>query len=128
MEALRFKPVAYYRLDDTSPFQDYSGYGRTASVTGSETHGLALTADATYSQRFYTGNYATLTAPVYTKGREDASFSLSAVVYPIVFSTGSEQQVVSHGGQYDGITIEGTTVHFTTTYVNTGRARCSFDV
>ncbi len=127
MEELRYKPVALFRCDDTTPLQDYSGYGRVATVEGTASTGLAVSADATYSQRFTNAGYGKFFAPVYQQGQEEKDFTLSVCVYPIIIGTGSHQQVLSHSGVYDGITIEGTTVHFSTAYVGTDMARCSYD-
>lgn len=128
MEVLRLKPIAFYRMDDTSPFQDYSGYNRSATITGTESHGISLTTDSAYSQRFSTTNYASFTAPVYAIGTEGQSFSISATAFPIIDGAPLEQRIVSHGGSYDGITITGTVVNFTTLYNGAGSARCSYDL
>jgi hypothetical protein len=128
MQALRYKPVAFYRLDDTTPFQDYSGYSRSGTMSGTESHGIALTADAAYSQRFYAANYGTFVAPVYTKTRESSAFSIAVTIYPIKRTTTGDQQVVSHGTNYDGITINGTIISFSTRYLTGTSATCSYDI
>lgn len=128
MKALQLKPVAYYRLDDTTPLQDYSGYARVATVVGTETHGIPLLSGAAYSQRFSTGNYGRFAAPVYLAGRENQSFSLTAIVYPIINLGTGDQQIVSHGGKYDGLVLNGTTISFSTAYTSSGFAKCSYDM
>ena len=129
MEALSYKPVAYYRFDDTAPFQDYSGYNRSGTLVGTETHGISLNADSIFSQKFSTGNYANLgVIPVYVKGKETFPFSIIATVYPVIVSTGGNQQIASHGTNYDGLAINGNTITFSTKYVSSGDAICSYTI
>jgi hypothetical protein len=129
MEALRFKPVAYFRGDDTSPFQDYSGYNAAGVLnSGTESHGLPLTSDATYSQRFDQTSQGLFQAPVYVKGKEASPFTLAAVIYPVITGATGNQQVISHGGRFDGISINGTVISFGTFYTNTGQATASYDI
>lgn len=126
MEALRFKPVAFWRLGDTAPFLDYSGYNRTASLIGTEAHGLAVSAGNAFSQKISSTRYITFQSPVFAQNKERQAFSISVAAYPI--GSGTEQRLVSHGGSLDGITIAGTIVSFSTKYVNTGEARCTHDI
>jgi hypothetical protein len=81
MQALRYKPTGFWLLDDTAPFQDYSGYARSGTLSGTERHGIALSSDALYSQVFNNAVTAAFPSPVYTAGRESNAFSLAASVY-----------------------------------------------
>ena len=40
----------------------------------------------------------------------------------------ADQQILGNSGQYDGLTINGTVVSFTTKYANTGECRASYDM
>lgn len=40
----------------------------------------------------------------------------------------AEQQILSNQNLYDGLTLDGTVVSFSTTYTNTGEAKCSYDL
>lgn len=83
MEALRYKPTGFWILDDTAPFQDYSGYSRSGTLSGTESHGIPLTSDALYSQVFNNTVTAMFPANVYVAGRESNPFTLAATVYPV---------------------------------------------
>src|SRR6478609_9273689 len=92
MKALEYKPKGFWRLDDTAPFQDYSGYNNSGTLAGTETHGIALSTDAVYSQRFNRNVVATLPSPIYRAGTENQPFSMSATVYPIRQTEGNVAQ------------------------------------
>jgi hypothetical protein len=125
MEALRYRPSAFLRLDDTAPFQDYSGYGNSGSATGSvTTKANALVADAAYAMYFSVGGYVTTTVPsIYQRGKESQPFSLSAVIYMPTFG---QNRVISKAGQFDGLWVDNGTIKFTTSYLTTGSATASY--
>src|SRR6478609_10255332 len=91
MRALAYKPKAYWRLDDPAPFNDYSGYNRTGTLTGTESHGISLGNNAVYSQRFHRDAIATLPSPIYQTGYESNAFSVSALVEPIDYANGADR-------------------------------------
>lgn len=129
MEPIRFKPSAYWLLDDTSPFQDYSGYNGVATLTGTETRGVPVVADASYSQVIDSTRSITMSAPVYIAGKESEPFTLIASVYPARRTAGAGAlKIFNTSGNIDGITIDGTVVSFATEYATTGQAKCSFDI
>lgn len=130
MEYLRYKPVALWPLSDTAPFQDYSGYNRSGTLTGSESFGASVSAYTVSGHRFSNASYATFASPVYVAGKESAPFSLAVSVFPIRPSTATSapQQVLSNMGNFDGIILEGTMVSFATEYVGQGQAKCSYDL
>lgn len=128
LEAIRNAPVALYQLDDTAPFQDYSGYNRAGTMySGTRSTALALLNGPSTSTVFSNTAIGRFDSPVFKQGYESRSFTLEAWVYPIV-STGDEQQILGNLDQMDGITIEGTIVSFVTKYLTTGEARASFDI
>lgn len=132
MEMLRYKPLSFWKLDDSSPFQDYSGYSNSGTRAGSELKSLPLTADTTYSQIFDATHRATFDSPVYQL--EQSPFTLVASVLPLTRGTDGDQEILSRqdlsvgSPQYDGLAINGTVVSFTTQYTSTGEARCTYDV
>jgi hypothetical protein len=126
MEHLRHKPDAVWKLDDTTPFQDYSGYGRSGVVSGTETHAISLSSDTVFSQVFDNTKQATFASPAYVAGRESEPFTLCASVY-ITPST-SDIQILSNLNQYDGLSVNGTVISFSTSYVGQGEAKVSYDL
>lgn len=117
-EVLRDKPVALFMLDDSSPFQDYSGYNRTAAlVAGSQIKSVALVSGAQYSTIFSSTTYASFVSPVFTQENENREFTLEAWVTQASLST-SEQQIIGHDAQMDGLILNGTLVSFVVKYGN----------
>lgn len=132
MELLRYKPLALWRLDGSTPFVDYSGYDRSGTMSGTPVEGLALTSDATYSQMFDSTHTATFATPVYLQDKESDPFTLAITLLPILRSTTGPQQVlsrqdVSSDELYDGFALDGTVLSFGTQYTSTGSAICSYD-
>ena len=117
-------------LDDSAPFQDYSGYSRAGVMdTGSPTTAASLVAGAVFSSVFSNSVDAKFDSPVYVQGYERQSFSLEASVRVIDESgTGSVQKVLSSASNYDGITIDDTVVSFSTKYMSAGEAKVSYDI
>jgi hypothetical protein len=129
LEAVRAKPQCLFMMDDTTPLQDYSGYARTGAITGgTPTHAPALVKGAAWSPVLTGTVKAEFTSPVFVQGKEKQPFSLIATVFPIKVTTDSAQQILSHSGQYDGLSINGTVVSFSTKYLSTGEAKCSHDL
>lgn len=128
MEPLRFKPKGCWNLDDPSPFVDYSGYSLSATLTGTEQKGVALVPYAQYSQVLKSGVTITFAANVFIAGKESDDFTLVATVAPVMKGTTGPVQILSNSGKYDGLTIDGTKLKFSTAYVGQGEAACEYDL
>lgn len=116
--------MGLFQMDDTSPLQDYSGYNRTATITGSPVSHLPLMKGATYAPVFTNTVTAAYASPVFKQGYEEDSFTLGVWVRPI--PPYSEQQVLGNPSNMDGITINGLTVNFVVKYATAPESRCSF--
>lgn len=124
MDALRYKPSALWVLDTMT---DYTGNANVATLSGTERHGVALVPEADFSQVLKGGSNIDLPGLIYVQGKESQSFSIIAT-FVVIFDSGTgRQQVVSHNGQYDGLTVDGTVISFSTEYAGTGEAKCSYD-
>lgn len=129
MENLRYKPAALFRLDDDTPFVDYSGYSRSGTRTGTENKAIALVPSAAYSQVLSSSNVCTFATPVYNPGKEEDEWSIAAVFYPLSnWTTAGSIGVVSNLNKTDGLSVNGTIVSFSTSYTGNGDATCSYDV
>lgn len=129
LEAVRYKPVALWVLDDTSPFQDYSGYAAVATSNTTPDKYMSLVSGASFASVFDTGTIGTFASPVFTQDHETQAFSLSVSLRIVERDSGTEQIcVLSHASQTDGIVIEGTKIHFSTKYLGTGEARATYDI
>ncbi len=124
-DAVRDGPVSLYLMDDSSPFQDYSGYNRVASSTSTAVQHSSLVAGATYSQTFDNANVVTYDTSVSQRGRERFSFSLEAWV-KVVSGTGN-QQVLGNTGVDDGIWINGNVISFVLKFATAPEARITYD-
>jgi hypothetical protein len=83
MREIAFKPIAAFRMDDNTPFQDYSGYNCTFTRTGTQYPGLPLASTASYSQLFDSTRTGSLTVPKFrTAGTEAQDSSISMVIMP----------------------------------------------
>lgn len=127
MEMLRYKPVALWNLDDSSPFQDYSGYSASGTLTGTEKKSIALTSEAVYSQLLQSDTTATFASSVYVAGKESDPFTIACTILPVFRTDSGNQQVVGNTGKMDGITLNGTTISFSTKYTTNGEAKCSYN-
>lgn len=114
-------------LDGTSPFTDYSGYGTSAVLTGSLVKGVGLVQNAGYSVILDNTHTLVTTTNIYTSGNENA-FTIMASIFPVQRTTTADQQIASHLGKFDGLSINGTVVSFSTKYLTAGEAKCSFDI
>jgi len=128
MESIRRKPVGFFMMDDTSPLQDYSQYNRVATYTGTPARHPALVHGAQYSPVLKTGAIATFECPVFIQGNESVAFTLAATISVVTSGTSAPIQILGHTGQYDGLTIDGTKVSFSTKYLTAGEAKCTFDM
>lgn len=122
MQALRYKPAALFRLDDTTPFQDYSGYGRSGVVSGTERHGIALCSGAAYSQAFGRDRVGTFDSPAYVAGKEREPFSLGATIYPVHPNSGQVAQTYRENlATTHAVVGLGTVTNFSTSYSWAGK-------
>lgn len=127
MREIKYKPIAFFRMDDDSPFLDWSGYGRSATMSGTHGKGLPLTNFSAFSTRANSSSYPTYTVPRVVDNNGD-SYSLSAVVYPVADATNVDwQAVVSRPGWNDGIAIRGTTIWFATVYSDSTYVTVTYD-
>lgn len=116
-------------LDDTTPFQDYSGYARAGIMdTGSPPTGAPLVAGAAFSQIFSNAIDAKFDTPVFIQGYEKQAFTLETS-FRVIEETGttSIQKVLSTASNYDGITVNGTIIKFSTKYLTAGECAVSYD-
>lgn len=117
-------------LDDTAPFQDYSGYGAAGVMdTGTPTTAAALVAGAAYSAVFSNSVDAKFDSAVYKPGYEPLPFSLEAS-FRVIDETGTTtiQKILSSSANYDGITVAGTVIKFSTKYVTNGECAVTYDI
>jgi len=122
-------PRGLYLLDDTSPYNDYSGYEHPATST-STTRGVALCKGTTRSLIVSDSQRLSVPSTVFKQGKEYMPFSIGAFFRPIIedLADTDEIQILGNEGQMDGLTIKGTVVSFVTKYTSTGEARASFDM
>jgi len=92
MDILRFKPRAYWKLDNTSPFTDYAGYSKSAILTGTEQRGTSLTSNCEYSQYLDANRLITFNYSPFSNDRVFNSFSLAATVCPVYPTQDMEAQ------------------------------------
>lgn len=127
--ASKREPLGLWQLDDTPPYQDYSGYSRVGdTVAGStaSTNSYPLVAGATRSAVFDNTHRARFASPVFNQGQENQNFNLEAWIRPI--GTPGPQKVLSHSGVYDGLIINGTQVSFVIKYATAEDAVCTYDL
>lgn len=128
LESVKHRPSGLFQMDDTSPLQDYSPNNRTATYTGTPERHPALTHGATYAPILKAGVVASFDCPVFVQGKEADAFALLATFSVIPVGTSAPIQVLGHSGQYDGLVIDGTKVSFSTKYLTSGEAKCTFDI
>lgn len=129
LDTLREKPLVLLQMDDTSPLQDYSGYNATATISGGTPPSHpGLCKGATYAPVFSSTITAATASTVFKQGYEKDPFALAAWVRVVNPSGNSEQKILSNSGQYDGLTINGNVVAFTTKFSTAPEARCSYDL
>ena len=120
------RPMGLWMLDDSTPFQDYSGRGRSGIQTGTASSSIPVVSGALFSTTFSNTKLGTFNPGVFLQGKETKSFSLAAWVLPIPKTTTGVQAILSHTGVYDGLTINGKTIAFVTKYSNGTESRCEY--
>lgn len=117
-------------MDDTTPFQEYSGYARAGVINvGTATTAAPLIANTAFSQVFSNSNNAKFDSPVYAQGYESQAFSLEASLR-VIDESGSTavQKILSTTSNYDGLTVNGTVIGFSTKYTTAGECLASYDI
>lgn len=125
--ALKNKPLALFDFSGSSPYQDYSGYGRSAVATGAPPLAMSFVSGIQNSRILTNTDYITFNTPVFIRGLEYDSFSLEAWVR-VSSENKSVQKVLSHSDLYDGITIYGTLVKFSVPFQSNDMLEVSHDV
>ena len=120
------RPSGLWMLDDSTPFQDYSGNNRSATQTGSASSSIPVVSGALFSTTFGSAKIATFTPGTFLQGKEMKPFTLAAWVLPIPKTTTGVQAILSHTGVYDGLTINGKTIAFVTKYSDGSESRCEY--
>lgn len=83
------------RLDDDTPFTDYSGFGVTATRASTEVKGPALTRSAGYSQAFNSVRIGAVTVVDFmTTGTERQSFSVTFTCRSTTIAPGSTDYTI----------------------------------
>lgn len=126
-ESLRDKPSGLFVLDDPAPFLNYTGSTAGSFVGSGEQHSVSLTSGALFSQKADATHQLSFPTSVYTRGQEGQSFSMEATVRIVRGATSGPIQILSHQNQFDGLSINGTVITFTTAFQTAGSASCSFD-
>lgn len=124
-------PVAAWILDDTAPFFECSGAATAGEVkpgSAAPATSAPLVAGAVYSSVFKQGSVGRFPCNLFRAGQESRSFSIEAWVLPIPKTTTGDQQILSHDGQFDGLSISGKVIRFGTAYLTAGTAYCDFDL
>lgn len=122
-------PRAHWMLDDTSPYDDYSGYERVAT-SSSTARGHALVKGAERSLIVDNANKLVVSGPVFVPGKEYLPFSVEVFFRPIMTDVTNESKIQVFGNDsfMDGLVLEGTVLSFGTSFASTGEARCYFDL
>lgn len=124
-------PVAFWMLDDTPAFQEYSGVSAQGVMTTGHpnpTKSVPLVSGAEYSSVFKNGVVGRFDCNIFKQGLEDRQFVLEVWVLPIPKTTSNQQKILSHDNVMDGLTINGKVVRFGTTYTTFGDAYCDYDL
>lgn len=124
-----------YYGSETSPPATFVNSVNTTSTTGSPisaavpTTAVALTAGAAYSSVFSSTAFAKFDSAVYKQGYEASPFTLEASIR-LIDESGSpaEQKIMSSSANYDGITVNGTIIKFSTKYLTAGECAVTYDI
>lgn len=124
-------PVVFWMCDDTVPFQEYSGVnasgGKKAGTTD-PTKSVPLVAGAAFSSVFKSTSIAQFACNIFKQGLEQRPFAVEAWILPIPKTTTGPQQILSHDGVFDGLSLDGKVIKFSTNYLTQGSAACDFDL
>lgn len=126
--AVKRNPQSLWMLDKASPFSDFTGFNKSGTATGTVAKSVSLVSGAAWSSVFKSGVVGKFASNVFKQGSESRQFALEAWVLPIPKMTTGDQQILSHSGQFDGLSINGKVIRFGTAYLTTGTAYCDFDL
>lgn len=118
-------------MDDTTPFQEYTGHGGAGQLVSGDatpTTSVPLVAGAAYSTVFKNGTQGRFDLPLYQPGRESQQWVMEAWILPIPKTSTGDQRILGHSGQYDGLSINGKVIRFGTQYTTYGDAFCDYDL
>lgn len=124
-------PVASFILDDTIPFQENSGSGVSGTKktgTSDPTTSVPLVNGAAFSSVFKSTSVGQFACNLFKQGLENRPFVLEAWILPIPKTSTGPQQILSHDGIFDGLSINGKVVKFSTQYATYGEAACTHDL
>jgi hypothetical protein len=126
----RQNPISAWVLDDTLPFHDASGFGAFGDKlsASSPLTDTPLVAGAINGKVFTSTRTGKFACNVFKPGLESRPFVLEAWIYPILKTTTGPQQIFSHDTGFDGLSINGTVVRFSTIYQASGEAYCEYDL
>jgi hypothetical protein len=127
-EALRYKPVALYMLEDTAPYQEESGYNRVGTVVGS-TPGRyeGLVSGCTSAPVFLASINGSFEIPVYKVGTEGSAFTIG-LWGRYATTTTALQQLLGNSTQIDGLRLNGSVLSFAIQYSGAPEAVVSYDL
>lgn len=128
---LKSAPLATWMLDDDPAYLETGGLGYSADTKSGSTvatKAAALVAGVDHSRVFDDTHQAAFQATIFRQGAEQNPFVLEAWVLPIPGTTTGPQQILSHDGEFDGLTIDGTIVKFSTKYLTAGESAVTFNI
>lgn len=116
------KPSAAWTFD-AGTFKDYSGFGLN-SLTTPDRGGTILANSIDKAAAVTSGSTLSLPVDLMDPGRERQTFTLEAWFRPE--NVTAEVVVLGRPGARDGITYDGTSIHFVTKYGTAGEARATY--
>jgi hypothetical protein len=124
-------PLASWILDSTVPFVENINSGFTGDKktgTSNPTKSTALVSCAAYSSVFSSSSIGQFQMGLFTQGNETNSWAIEAWVLPIPKTTTGPQQILSHLNIFDGLSINGKVISFSTQYLTAPAATVTFDL
>lgn len=127
-------PVSSYILDAVAPpYFDNTGLGNAGAIksgSSNPTAATTLVSGAALSCVFSSSSIAQFSFNNFKVGLENRRFVLESWVLPVytAATTFGDQQILSHGTIFDGLSINGKVVKFATIYATAGTAACTFDL
>ncbi|AXH67242.1 hypothetical protein SEA_WOFFORD_46 [Streptomyces phage Wofford] len=116
LQVLADAPFSYWKLDGNGPvYEDSAGSFRQADLTATAIPHPALVTGSGNALVLQNSNRLQMDDPVFNKGYEARQWSLEAWIKPL--SINGEISIMSHSGNYDGLTITPTTINFRTKYL-----------
>jgi len=127
---LRSSPIAFWQLDDPTPFDERSGYGYNATANSAPGRSVPLVNGANWSSVFSASAVGSFDVPVFKKGTERKPFVLESWVLPIqpTLDDTAPQQILSHSGKMDGLSINGKSVTFSVEFATQPAVSATYDL